>query len=70
MKRVYRAAYCIDGWQTIEEYDDCVAVLRGRSLEYTRVTRGNGRPPKYATLEEEARARQDAQRRYKQRKAG
>lgn len=32
MKRIYRAAYCPDGWQTIEEYDDCMAILRGRSI--------------------------------------
>lgn len=32
MKRILRVAYCNDGWQTIEEHDDCVATMNNRPI--------------------------------------
>lgn len=54
MKRIYQAAYCPDGWRTIEEYDDCVAVMRGLSI----------------VMQDEARERRLAQRRKYQKQKG
>lgn len=57
-KRALRLAYCPDGWQTRNEYDDILAVLNGRWV-VGDWPKNNGRPREHHTHESKLAVRRE-----------